>query len=345
MSSKIATAGWRYSRCGPVSSVLKYENFHIAPKKGEAIVRMLLAPLHRTDAAIINGTALSSITKRGDFCPGEFPRVGGCEGVGQVVRLKENGECSVKEGDMVWVSPCFQGTWAKEIAVSGKQIHKIKPEHANLACTASSAIMAEHLLYGYCTLKPGDVVMQSGGSSLTALTVSAIAQKQLSGVTVLTLASPGERFAEAASRHSEYGSDVFEYSSAGCKRMREKVNERGASLFLSGVGGPQFDNFLKYMRPGGSDVVCYGAQNGAGLFLSGSNLIYPEVTVHGFYLPKYLAALTYEQRQAKLESVLDTLASANFSYPVITASSLEKFCDVWDSMFVQGGKKGVIAFS
>lgn len=344
MSSKIATIGWRYGRCGPVSSVLRCEKFDFTQKKGEIVVRMLQARLHRTDAAVINGTALASMTRSATFSPDQFPRVGGCEGVGQVVRCSDGGECSIKEGDVVWVAPSFRGTWTKEVAVSEKLVHKINPKHARLATTASNALMAEHLLYGYHTLTGGDVVMQNGGSSLTSLIVSALVQKQLPNVTVLTTASPGERFSEAVSRHAKYGSEVFEYTSRGHKCVKERMGATRASLFLNGVGGTQFDNFLKLMKPGGSDAVCYGAQHGAGLFFSGSNLIFPEVSIRGFYLPKYLSSLTYEERQSKLDRVLDVLGDTDFSYPTVTASSLENLPDVWDTVFVQGGKIGVINF-
>lgn len=344
MSSKVTTIGWRYARYGPIVNVLKCEKFDVLPKKGDAVVRMLIAPLHRTDAAVINGTGVGWMKSCKGLSYNEFPRVGGLEGVGRVVRCRNGDGCSVKEGDVVWIAPSLQGTWANEVIVSDKLIHTINPKYSGIACTASNALMAERLLYGYRALTSGDVVIQNCGSSLTALIVSALAQKQLPGVTVLTTASPGERFTEAVARHAKYGSEVFEYSSSGYKCVKERMGDARASLFLNGMGGTQFDNFLKLMRHGGSDAVCYGAQNGAGLFFSGSNLIFPEVSIHGFYLPTYFFSLSYNERQVKLESVLDTLAAADFSYPTVTVNSLESLPEVWDSTFVQGGKKGMVSF-
>lgn len=341
MSRQLISSGWRYARCGSISSVLKLESFELSPQKGEAIVEMLRSPLHRSDASVINGTALGhQKTSLTYSLLGSFPRIGGVEGVGRVVR--SSGEGKVKEGDAVWVAPPH-GTWASHIAVKEEYLHTIDPKHTSLATTASNFLMAFHLLHGYRPLKAGDVVLQNGGSSITSLAVSALATKLLKDITVFTVASPGNRFAGAKERHEKYGSAVFEYTPAGWKELKSQLGDQRASLFLNGVGGAQFDHFLKLMKPSGSVAVCYGAQRGPGLFISGSNFIFPELTLHGFLLPKYLASLSYAERQNTLLRVLEALFSCDFSYPSTTVSSLEALPDVWDETFLEGGKKGIVS--
>lgn len=332
--NKLTTSGWRYARNGPLNTVLKWESFDVIPASGHAVVQMVLATLHRSDSAVINGSASTGRWDR--LKNSSFPRVGGCEGVGRVVRT--GSESAVKEGDLVWVAPCH-GTWAREVSVDSQYVHKINPQYAQLASTASNFLLAEHLLRSFRTLKSGDVVIQNGGSSITSLAVSALAKGI--GVKVHTASCVGDRYAEAVRRHEKYGSDVFEYSSEGVRKMLQRMGGHNASLFLSGVGGDQFDNFLKLMKPQG-DVVCYGAQNGAGLFISGSNLFFPEVTVHGTLFPKYFASLNYEERQRRLDNVLTTLSSLDFTYPVVTGGSLESLPDVWNETFLKGGSKGII---
>ncbi|KAL7711079.1 nuclear receptor binding factor-like protein [Lotmaria passim] len=339
--SKIASAGWRYARSGPIGQVLAYEKFELMPAKDEAIVQMLTAPLHRVDAAVVNGTALGR--KRVNMAA--FPRIGGCEGVGKVVRAPAataSGVASpVKEGDTVWVAP-VHGTWATNIAVPVTQLHKIDPVHRALATTATNFLVAQQLLEGYARLHKGDVVIQNGGSSLTSLAVSALAKAY--GVKVLTAATPGERFADAKARHAKYGVEVLEYNGAGARAMQAAVGKRGASLILNGVGGRYFDALLKCAGPM-SHVVTYGAQNGFGLFISGSNLIYNEVTMAGLFAPTYLNSLSYGERQTKLDFVLKAIAQAGLTYPTVAAVSLEKLPDVWDDVYVKGGRKGIVEIS
>lgn len=337
--SKVASAGWRYARSGPIAQVLSYEKFDLAPAKDEAVVQMLTAPLHRADAAVVNGTALGR--KRVNMSA--FPRVGGCEGVGKVVHAPAASSAAspVKEGDTVWVAP-IHGTWATHVTVPTSQLHKIDPAQRQLAATATNFLMAQQLLEGFARLHKGDVVIQNGGSSLTSLAVSALAKSY--GVKVLTAATPGERFADAKARHAKYGADVFEYNGAGARAMQAAVGKRGAALYLNGVGGRYFDSLLKCAGPM-SHVVTYGAQNGFGLFISGSNLIYNEVTMAGLFAPTYLGGMSHQERQTKLDFVLKAVAQAGLSYPTVTAPSLEQLPDVWDEVFVKGGRKGVVTIA
>lgn len=333
--SKFASKGWCYARCGPISRVLKEATFDVVPKREEVVVEMLRAPLHRADASVVNGTALG----RNQLRLPAFPRVGGCEGVGKVVAVGTSG--AVKEGDTVWVAPIC-GTWATRVAVDHKMVHKIDPKYTDLAVNASNYLLAQHLVGGYTSLRKGDVVVQNGGSSVTSLAVAALARAH--GVQVFTASTPGERFNAARERHAKYGSEVFEYNGEGARAMRRAMGSVGAALYLNGVGGRHFDTFLSFLDNGGN-VVSYGAQNGVGLMISGSNLIYNEVTMQGLFLPLYLANLSHSERQTKLEFVLQQLSSVGFSYPTLVATSLERLPTVWDDVFVHGGKKGVVVMS
>lgn len=339
MSSKVAVTGWRYARSGPISAVLALEKFDLTPAKDQALVKVLSAPMHRTDAAVINGTALG----RRRVNMAAFPRIGGCEGVGQVVSAPVG--ASVKAGDTVWIAP-VTGTWATSIAVAPDTLHKIAPGHAALAVNAGNYLAAQHLLQGYARLKKGSAVVQNGGSSVTALAVTALAKPM--GVTVLTAATPGERFAGAKQRHEALGGKVFEYNGNGARAMSAALGIKGpldgAALYLNGVGGKYFDTFFKLVGHGG-EVVNYGAQNGFGLFFSGSTFIVKEATMQGFFLPAHLAGLSYGERQTQLDFVLRELAAAKFAYPQAVAASIEKLPEVWDETFVHGGKKAILKIS
>lgn len=332
-ATKISAAGWRYARSGPISTVLRFESSYILPTNpGDVIVTMRAAPLHRVDAAIINGTALGR--KRVNVA--RFPRVGGCEGVGVVVDPGAN--TTVKKGDTVWIAP-INGSWASTVSVPSQSVHRIDPSNVALAVYASNFLVAQQLLGGYAQLKEGQVIIQNGGSSATALAVSALGKQY--GVRVLTAATPSDRFKDAVARHKTYGSDVFTYDGKGARAMAAACGPDGAALYLNCVGGPYFDTFMKMVGVGGN-VVTYGAQNGPGLLLSGSNLIFRASTMHGLFLPTFMDSLSYSERQKRLETVLRDLHKAKFTYPQVVAPSLQGLPDVWDEVFLRGGRKGMV---
>lgn len=330
--SKIATKGWRYARCGPIASTLKLEKFDLSVATDDVVVKMKFAPLHRVDSAIVNGSALGR-SKKGDVIK-PFPRIGGSEGVGTVVRTGNSK--NLKEGDTVWVAP-QQGTWAETITCDPTLVHKIDPKSASIAATASNFIVAQQLLDG---AHKGAVVVQNGGSSLTALAVALLAKER--GVSVLSTASKGERFAQAEARLKAAGSQTFEYNAAGARSLKATLGEKKVNRFLNGVGGKNFNDFVKLVGNNG-DVVTYGAQNGFGLMWAGSNQIYNQLTLRGFFLPRYIRDTPYEVRQANLEALLKSIAAAGLSYPTEQVK-LDALPSVWDKTFVQGGSKGIIHF-
>lgn len=81
--------------------------------------------------------------------------------------------------------------------VNVHHLFKINPAHTSLATNASVLLTAHQLLCRYVRLKDGQVILQNGGSSLTALAVAALMQNCLADkhLTLITACTPGERFA------------------------------------------------------------------------------------------------------------------------------------------------------
>lgn len=328
--SKIATNGWRYSRCGPIGSTLSLQKFDLPVRNDDVVVRMKYAPLHRVDAAVVNGSVLGRSGKT--TSPKVFPRIGGSEGVGTVVR--PGNSKFVKEGDTVWVAP-LQGTWAETVTCESNLVHKIDQKNALLAATASNFVLAQQLLEG---VKGGSTIIQNGGSSLTALAVATLAQERR--ITVLSAAAKSDRFADAGKRLKLVGSQLFEYSPSGARGMKSALGEKDVRLFLNGVGGNNFNSFVKLVGSNGH-VISFGAQNSFGLMWAGSNQIFKQLTFRGFFLPRYLAETPYEVRQSHIDELLRTLSSKDFKYPVEQVK-LGDLPQLWDKTFVKGATKGIV---
>lgn len=339
MSKSISSTGYFYTRAGPLQTVLKKSTQTLTVGANQVVVQVSAAPLHRTDAAIINGTALGRL-RPGDALYKTFPRLGGVEGVGRVVEAGPEAR-RVKVGDFVWMAP-LQGSWADKVVANDNLCHVIKPEQASLAQFAACLITAQQLLSGFGKLDKSSVVVQNGGSSLVSLAVSALAREE--GITVFTTASPGSRFEKAAARHKTYGSQVFENTPAGLRKLREATGKNQPRLVLNGVGGPLVNELIKSAARGAT-VVTFGAQHGFGLSWAGSHHYFNDVKHKGFFLPTHIRNAAYEERQAQLDFVLERATKAKLSYPTEVAASLDALPAVWDKMYVDGGVKGLLTLS
>jgi NADPH:quinone reductase-like Zn-dependent oxidoreductase len=339
MSAAVTSKGWFYARRGPIAEVLKLGSQEVKPAANDAVIKVSRAPLHRTDTAVINGTALGKTDRRvaGSAAMRGKKHVGGSEAVGTVVSAG-SGNTNFKAGDTVWIAPLQGGGWADHVVVNPAHCHKIDPKHADLAAMATCLLTAQRLLTPEFTrLAAGDTIVQNGGSSATSLAVSALGQDMK--LNVLTAAQEGERFAEAVARHKKFGSTVVSYNGKGRRALQDilaKEKLPSAKLYLNGVGGPQFSDFGKLVGKD-STVVTYGAQGGFGIMWGVSHFIYNNVTMRGLNMPKYLASLPYDQRQSELNAVLAKLSEKKFSYPTQSIKALDDLPSAWDELYVKGG--------
>jgi NADPH:quinone reductase-like Zn-dependent oxidoreductase len=346
----VASKGYRYSRCGPIASVLKLDNFSVNPNASDAhvVVKMLHAPIHRTDASVINGTCLGrQSVGQASAVPSciidQFPRTGGFEGVGVVVDAARSAR--VKSGDLVWISPSSGvGTWATHIAVSGDHVHKlpqsVTKDRLPLAACSTALITGNRMIQDFSRPAKDEVVIISGASSLTALAAANVAKRN--GAIVIAASTPGQRFDSAKTRFADLAADVVEYTSSGAKNASRIAGERRVALFLNGTGGKYFNDFARIVGRNGTTVT-YGAQNGFGLMWAAGNQILSGANHVGFFAPRYLSRLDYAQRQKVLEEALD--GQSSLKYPVEAVTSLEALGEgAWDKAYLAGGKKYVFAF-
>ena len=252
--------------------------------------------------------------------------------------VSESTKGPLKKGDQVWVAPPYGG-WAERVTAPSSAVHTVDGKNAALAPFISSLLTANGLLKSVRLPKTGATVIQNGGSSVVALGVSALAQTK--GIKVVTAAAPGPRFDAAVTRHKKFGSEVVEYNHKGMLKAGGLLGPGGANLYLNGVGGRNFNDFMKVMAQNGN-IVTYGAQSGHGLMFGLSNMIYKELSHTGFSLTRYLGNMSQSERQAELVEVLDAMTKAGFQYPTKEIKSLEKLPEVWDEIFVAGGSKAVL---
>lgn len=344
MAAAVASAasGFRFARYGPIADVLQLEKFSpvISNAQTQVLIQPKFVPIHRTEAALVNGTAHGQEQKAA-----VFPKVAGFEGIATVVDSAAS--TTFKNGDWVYVSPnTTNGTWCSQNVVSSDSLVAV-PQSAidgnPLASCVSCFITAAALVDAVAAAAPAGkvTILQNGGSSLTALAVSALGKQK--GFKVVTAASSGARFSAAVQRHKAFGSDVVSYSDEGARAARKLLEgSNGASAFINGVGGRPFNEFLKLTNSNSSLCITYGAQQSYGLLWAGSQLVYKNLALSGFYLPRYLAALDAKGRQEKVAAALELAKALKGQYPVEAVKSLDAVPAAWDKLYLEGGFKPVI---
>ena len=352
----MAAQGYRFARYGPIADVLSLQKFTpaLTNPATQVIIEPKFVPIHRTDAAVINGTGANTTNS--------FPKTAGYEGIAVVADAASNTR-GLKNGDWVYVLPSlenFAGTWCNKAVVSSNilvPINKADIDGNPLASALSCFLTAQGLYESAAAsnnitdFSKNDVLVQNGGSSLTSLAVSAIGKQK--GLKIVTSATAGtSRFAAAEKRHKAFGqSELFEYTAQGARKANSKLgfkNGDGARAFFNGVGGSPFNDFMK-LAPTSSCVSCsvitYGSQHSFGLTFAGSNLIFKNISsMKGFYLPRYLSNLSEEQRTQKVQSALQLAKQLKGQYPVEVVKGLDGLPSVWDKLYLEGGAKGVIQF-
>uniref|UniRef100_A0A7S1LQJ2 Alcohol dehydrogenase-like N-terminal domain-containing protein n=1 Tax=Neobodo designis TaxID=312471 RepID=A0A7S1LQJ2_NEODS len=344
-----ASKGFRYCRTGPLPSVLKLEAFSASAVdlEKQVLVKMAYAPIHRTDAAIINGTALGRLsptqaTATPAVNAGLFPRIGGHEGIGVVVDAGRSQH--LRAGDRVWISPSAStGTWATHVVADSQFVHalptSVDTKSLPLASCATALFAAKQILSRqYAKIEAGDVVLVNGGSSLTAAAI--VFHAKAAGAQVVAAVAPGSRFAAAKSRLADLGaSAIVEYNPKGAREVAKLVGDKRVALFANGVGGPAFNDFARLVR---GTCVTYGAQHGAGIMWSGGHQIFNGMDHVGFFAPRALSKMTLQERDRTFQEALSGL---EVKYPVEPVKSLEDLAlSAWDTTYLVGGKKCVFTF-
>eukprot|EP00759_Apiculatamorpha_spiralis_P013944 PhF_6_TR20702/c0_g1_i1/m.29777/K07512/MECR, NRBF1; mitochondrial trans-2-enoyl-CoA reductase len=293
------TAGYRFSKFGAISSALRLQDWNVAdPLSGTVTVKLLASPIHRADIGVVNGT-LSGLRS-------SLPAVAGLEGVG-VIEKVGNG-VSLKPGTRVWINDFTAGTWCSHINLNPNGVTPIGDDIPVELASMSAVWYTANKLLTQTKLNSGDHVLVSGGSSALAAAVSALgAERKLN----VTLACDNEQSLSIAKART----NAVPYTVKGAKALRESLKgSSGVRLFISGLGGPLFNEFMKSVGDGGQ-VSVVGAQKGYGLMWATSKHFYNDVTLSGFYLPKLLNGTTADQRSQVLSPVYDLIKKKKLVYP------------------------------
>jgi NADPH:quinone reductase-like Zn-dependent oxidoreductase len=149
-------------------------------------------------------------------------------------------------------------------------------------------ITAYCLLHGYVKLAPGAWVAQTGASSATAGYVVALAKH--AGLRTLDVV----RRPDSVKPLLDAGADVVLVEGADlADRAADAIGDAPLELILDAVAAEPVAKLASLLKAGGS-VISYTARNRQPLSIPVVDLIFRWLSVHGFWLNRWLASTSQE---------------------------------------------------
>jgi trans-2-enoyl-CoA reductase len=279
------------------------------PATGEALVRMLAAPINPADLNQIEGKY-----------PIKFPlpAVPGFEGAGVVEAV--HGVPDPAIGARV-ILPHDLGTWREKAVVAADKLtvvpNDIAPEQA--AMLKINPITAWRLLHDFVRLGPGDWVIQNAANSGVGRAVIAICRER--GWKTLNVVRRPELIEELQAA----GADVVLLDNDELREAAAEATGRAAiRLGINQVGGESALRLAKVVAPEAT-IVTIGAMSLRSLTIPNGLLIFKNLTFTGFWVNKWYEQATPAQRAETFQSLIDLARRGLLHTPVEQTFSLGEF--------------------
>jgi NADPH2:quinone reductase len=296
------------------------------PGPGQALVRVLLSPIHNHDLWTVRGSY--------GFKP-EMPARAGTEAVGVVEALGE-GVTHLEVGQRVATGGSF-GAWAELIVAPAAGLVPVPDAisdeaAAQLVSMPFSAIALVDVL----ELSEGDWIVQNAANGAVGRLVAQLAAPR--GVNVLGLVRRADGVAELREQGIER---IVATDEDGWRdRVREIVGDAPVVAGVDSVGGSAAGDVVSLLAEDGVLVV-FGAMASPTLEISSGDVIFKQVVVKGFWGSKVFPAMDREKRAALMGELVSGIASGALTLPVEKVYSLDEIADAARAS-AEPGRRGKI---
>ncbi|MBC7599416.1 MAG: zinc-binding dehydrogenase [Polaromonas sp.] len=254
----------------PEKVVTVQERSKPVPGKGQALVRMVLSPVHNHDLMTIEG--LYGIKP-------ELPAVPGTEAVGVVEALGE-GVDGLKVGQRI--AGGATRTWAEYyLADMGRVVRVPEGVSDETACQLVSMPLSAKMILVDLKVQSGDWMIQNAGNGAVGKLVSRFGLEQ--GINVVSLV---RRDATIAELEALGIANVVSTESEGWQD-RVKALTKGAPIMraLDSLGGDSPSQLLE-VAADGAELVNFGAMTQRPLKITAAQLLFRSISVRGFWAMK-----------------------------------------------------------
>src|SRR2546430_5422181 len=250
-----------------------------------------------------------------------FPSPVGAEGVGRVAKIGSKVDVAL-QGKRVLIIPTYeQGTWADQVVAPVRNIVPMSDEEdpLQLSMIGINPVTAYLLLNRYVSLMPGDWIGQTAANAAMGQYIIALAK--LAGVKTLNVV----RREDAAEQVRQWGGDrIVQQGDNLHKDIEEVLNGKKLSLVLDTVGGTPVGELAKSLKTGGSTVV-YAVSSGQFPAISPKDLIYRDLSLHGFWLMNWIRNAPRTEIQEIYQKLGDLVADGSLYAAVEHVYPLEQF--------------------
>jgi len=309
-----------FRQTGEPKGVLQLADIPTPPlAPGEALVRVLLSPIHASDLHMVRG--------RYGYQP-ELPASPGIEGVGIVEAVGPG-----VQDPMVGTRVVFIGTWntwREQIVCPADRLVPV-PDGVDDPAAATSYInplTAWALTRSGHNLKEGDWLLQTAAASSVGKLVLQLAQQY--GFKTINVIRRRE---QETNIRNLGGNEVICTADEDLRtRLQELTAGKGVERAIDCVAGQLGAEIARNLAPAGTMLV-YGAlsshrQTDPAKFimpLFAPRLIYSTATVRGWWLPRWVPSRPLAEVRAATTDLLAMLANGALTPPAFVRYSLKDF--------------------
>ncbi len=255
----------RFSRFGTPSEVAELVDVEPPrPGPGEALVRMLAAPINPADHLLMTGNHASRPP---------LPAFAGIEGVGEIVEAP---------GDMLApgthvILPPGSGTWSELVAVRAAGLVPV-PRELDVVQAAMLGVnpATAFLMLELAGLTSGEWLLQNAASSAIGRLLVRLAHAR--GVRTINVV----RRPEVAPALRELGADaILVGEDALPARIREVAGDAPIRWAFDAIAGPSSGVLAACLSPGGT-LVTYGLLSYQPVQIPASLMVFGDITCRGF---------------------------------------------------------------
>jgi NADPH:quinone reductase-like Zn-dependent oxidoreductase len=285
------------------------------PDTGELLIDMHAAPVHPSDIHLIRGFY--------GLRP-ELPLDLGADGVGTVVQAGSAADQGLV-GHRVILLPTYEhGTWAEKTVVKTRNAVAVDDDTdvMQLAMLGVTPITAQLLLTKYEQLTPGDWIAQTGANSSVGQYIIQLAR--LARVHTVNLVRRDAAATEVLAAGADH---VIIVDDELPVRLEDALAGHQLALVLDSVGGPAITELAHHLRYAGK-VVTYGALGGEHTVIEvRRDLIYREISQHGFWMDNWLRRATREEVDSTYRSIVALVRRGELTARIDQTFPLSRYRD------------------
>ena len=282
------------------------------PGPGQALVRVLLSPIHNHDLWTARGSY--------GFKP-EMPARAGTEAVGVVEALGE-GVDGLEVGQRVATGGSF-GAWAELIVAPAAGLVPVPDGMSDEAASQLVSMPFSAIaLLDFLEVSEGDWIVQNAANGAVGRLVAQLAEAR--GVHVLGLVRRTDGVAELAEQGIER---VVATDDDGWRdRVREIVGDAPVVAGVDSVGGTSAGDVVSLLAEDGVLVV-FGAMASPTMEIGSGDVIFKQVVIKGFWGSKVFGAMSREKRAALMGELVSGIGSGALTLPVEKVYGLDEIAD------------------